>query len=167
VSDSGKLNNLPGDRGRRPAGEEGELKIRATSVGSPRYPSLTAAILALDRIDFATGLHRLRYLRKAGAIACRTFMFGWFHGSLSHLNLSGARQLGIANNILDYVVEAFDEILDPLPLFHEIAKRAVELLAISIARYRLKRPQRRRLCALGHAVTSPRVPASLSIQLLS
>ena len=79
-----------------------------------------------------------------------------------------ARQLGIANNILDYVVEAFDEILDPLPLFHEIAKRAVELLAISIARYRLKRPQRRRLCVLGHVVTSPRLSASFnSITLLA
>ncbi len=78
-----------------------------------------------------------------------------------------APQLGIANGILDYVVEAFDEIVDPLTLFHEIAKRAVERPAISIARYHLKRPRRRRLCALGHAVTSPRVPASLSIQLLS
>jgi hypothetical protein len=75
-----------------------------------------------------------------------------------------APQLGIANNILDYVVEAFDEIVDPLPLFHKIAKRAVELLAISIARYRLKRPQRRRLRLLGHEVTSPRLSAS---QLLS
>ena len=96
-------------------------------------------------------------------------MFGWFHGSLSHLNLSGARaSWAFANNILDYVVEAFDEILDPLPLFHEIAKRAVELLAISIARYRLKRPQRRRLCVLGHVVTSPRLSASFnSITLLA
>jgi hypothetical protein len=74
---------------------------------------------------------------------------------------------GIANNILDCVVEAFDEIVDPLPLFHAIAKRAVELLAISIARYRLRRPQRRRLCLLGQVVTSPRLSASLSIQLLS
>jgi hypothetical protein len=78
-----------------------------------------------------------------------------------------APQLGIANGILDYVVEAFDEIVGPFPLFHEIAKRAVELLAISIARYRLKRPQRRRLCVLDHVVTSPRLSASLSIQLLS
>ena len=75
-----------------------------------------------------------------------------------------APHLGIANGILDYVVEAFDEIVDPLPLFHEIAKRAVELLAIFIARYRLKRPQRRRLCLLGDVVTSPRLSAS---QLLS
>jgi len=39
------------------------------------------------------------------------------------------------------VVEAFGEIVDPLPLFHEIAKRAVELLAISIcsmSRYEAK-----------------------------
>ena len=78
-----------------------------------------------------------------------------------------APQLGIANNILDYVVEAFDEIVDPLPLFHKIAKRAVELLAISIARYRLKRRQRRWLCVLGHMVTSPRLSASLLIQLIS
>src|SRR5882672_1591213 len=77
-----------------------------------------------------------------------------------------APQLGIANDILDYVVEALDEIVDPLPLFHEIAKRAVELLAISIARYRLRRPQRRRLCVLGHEVTS-RGCRRLSIQLLS
>jgi hypothetical protein len=75
--------------------------------------------------------------------------------------------LGIANGILDYVIEAFDEIMYPLPLFYEIAKRAVELLAISFARYRLKRPQRRRLCVLGHVVTSLRLSASLSIQLLS
>jgi len=85
VSNSGKLNNLPGDRGRRPAGEERELKIRAASVGGPGYPSLTAAIFALDRIDFATGLHRLHYRRKSGAIACRTFVFDRFHGWLSHL----------------------------------------------------------------------------------
>ena len=95
MSDSGKLNNLPGDRGRRPAGEEGELKIRAASVGSPRYPSLTAAILALDRIDFATGPHRLHYRRKSGAIACRTFMLDRFHGWLSHLNLSGESAVGL------------------------------------------------------------------------
>ncbi len=138
------------------------------SVGSPGYPSLTTAILARDRIDFATGLHRLHYRRKSGAIACRTFVLDRFHGWLFHLNpFRRAPQLGIANGILDYVVEAFDEIVDPLTLIHEIAKRAVELLAISIARYHLKRPQRRRLCALGHAVTSPRVSASLSIQLLS
>jgi hypothetical protein len=30
-------------------------------------------------------------------------------------------------------MEAFGEIVDPLTLFHEIAKRAVDLLAISIA----------------------------------
>ena len=36
-----------------------------------------------------------------------------------------ARQLGIANGIVDYVVEAFDEIVDSLTLFHEIANRAV------------------------------------------
>src|SRR5882724_7921838 len=60
-------------------------------VGGPCYPSLTTAILALERIDFATGLQWLLYRRKAGALACRTFMFGWFHGSLSHLNLSSAR----------------------------------------------------------------------------
>ena len=54
-----------------------------------------------------------------------------------------ARQLGIANNILDYVVEAFDEIVDTLPLFHEIAKRAVEPLAIFMARYRVRAPQPR------------------------
>jgi hypothetical protein len=61
------------------------------SVGSPGYPPLTAAIFALDRIDFATGLHRLYYRRKSGAIACRTFVLDRFHGWLSHLNLSGAR----------------------------------------------------------------------------
>jgi len=72
--------------------------------------------------------------------------------------------VGHCEQLLDYVVEAFDEIVDPLPLFHKIAKRAVELLAISIARYRLKRPQRRRLCLLGDVVTSPRLSAS---QLLS
>jgi len=61
------------------------------SVGGPGYPSLTAAILALDRIDFATGLHWLHYRRKSGAIACRTFVLDRFHGWLSHLNLSGVR----------------------------------------------------------------------------
>jgi hypothetical protein len=30
-----------------------------------------------------------------------------------------------SDGILDCVVEAFDEIVDPLPLFHEVAKRAV------------------------------------------
>jgi hypothetical protein len=63
----------------------------AASIGGPRYPSLTIAILALDRIDFATGLQWLLYPRKAGPIARRTYMFGWFYGSLSHLNLSGPR----------------------------------------------------------------------------
>jgi len=38
VSDSGKLNNLPGDRGRGPAGEERELKIRASLSWRPCYP---------------------------------------------------------------------------------------------------------------------------------
>jgi membrane-associated phospholipid phosphatase len=65
------------------------------SVGGPDYPSLTAAILALDRIDFATGLHRLHYRRKSGAIACRTFMLDRFHGWLSHLNLSGESAVGL------------------------------------------------------------------------
>ena len=87
--------------------------------------------------------------------------------AFSFESLRPAPQLGIANGILDYVVEAFDEIVDPLPLFHQIAKRAVELLAIFIARYRLKRPQRRRLCVSGHVLTSPRLSASLSIQLLT
>ena len=64
---------------------------RRASVGGPGYPSLTTAILALDRIDFAAGLRRLHHHRKSGAIACRTFMLGRFHGWLSHLNLSGAR----------------------------------------------------------------------------
>jgi hypothetical protein len=50
-----------------------------------------AAILALDRIDSATGLLRLHYRRKSGAIACRTFVLDPFHGWLSHLNLSAAR----------------------------------------------------------------------------
>jgi hypothetical protein len=44
----------------------------------PGYPSLTAAILALDRIDFVTGLHRLHNRRKSGAIACRTFVLEAF-----------------------------------------------------------------------------------------
>jgi hypothetical protein len=48
--------------------------------------------------------------------------------------------LFFADDILDCVVEAFGEIVDPLALFHQIAKRAVDLLAISIARYRLRRP---------------------------
>ena len=51
-------------------------------------------------------------------------------------------------------MEAFGEIVDPLTLFHEIAKRAVELLAISIARHRLGRPRLRRLGFLGHVVRS-------------
>ena len=51
-----------------------------------------------------------------------------------------APQLGIANDILDCVVEAFVEIVDPLPLFHQIAKRAVEPLAIFMARYRVRQP---------------------------
>ena len=38
MSDSGKLNNLPGDRGRGPAGEERELKIRASLSWRPCYP---------------------------------------------------------------------------------------------------------------------------------
>jgi hypothetical protein len=48
-----------------------------------------------------------------------------------------------ANEILDCVVEAFVEIVDSLPLFHEIAKRAVEPLAIFMARYRVGPPQPR------------------------
>src|SRR6266850_4186547 len=59
VSDSGKLNNLPGDRGRRPAGEERELKIRQPQLAAPAIRPLPPQILALDRIDFVTGLHRL------------------------------------------------------------------------------------------------------------
>jgi hypothetical protein len=62
--------------------------VKAASVPGPGYPSLAAAILALDWIDFATGPHRLRYLRKSGAIACRTFVLDRLHRWLSHLNLS-------------------------------------------------------------------------------
>src|ERR1700682_333338 len=69
----------------------------------------------------------------------------------------GALPYFFADDILDCVMEAFGEIVDPLTLFHEIAKRAVDLLAISIARYRLRRPYRRRLCFLGHVATSPRL----------
>ena len=78
------------------------------SVGSPGYQSLTAAIFALDRIDFATGLHRLYCRRKAGAIACRTFVLDRFHGWLSHLNLSGARlswALSVHRNVAGLAME--------------------------------------------------------------
>jgi len=78
-----------------------------------------------------------------------------------------APQLGIANGILDYVVEAFDEIVDPLTLFHEIAKRAVELLAISIARYRLKKATASAVVWLGlcgDLAEALGVSPSLSIQ---
>src|SRR5882672_1402895 len=67
------------------------LREPGASVGGPDYPSLTTAILALDRIDFATGLQRLLYRRKAGALACRTFLLGRFHGWLSHFGTVQAR----------------------------------------------------------------------------
>jgi hypothetical protein len=38
---------------------------KTASVGSLRYPSLTTATLALNRIDFAVGIHRLHYHRKS------------------------------------------------------------------------------------------------------
>jgi hypothetical protein len=64
--------------------------LKASSSTAPGDPSLTAAILALDRIDSAAGLHRLLYLRKPGAMACRTFTLDQFRRWLSHSNLSGA-----------------------------------------------------------------------------
>jgi hypothetical protein len=67
------------------------------SSGGGPYSPFTAAILALDRIDFAPRLHRLRYLRKSGAIACRAYMLGRFHGRLSHFNLSGSPLVGGLN----------------------------------------------------------------------
>src|SRR5258707_15650547 len=62
-------------------------------AGGPCYPPLATAILALDRIDSAAGLHWLHYDGKPGAIACRTFMLSRFSGSLFHLDLSGSPQL--------------------------------------------------------------------------
>jgi hypothetical protein len=85
------FDGTPGGSHNFPLGLLSGLIPGRASVGSPGYPSLTTAILALDRIGFATGLHRLHYRRKSGAIACRTFVLDRFHGWLSHLNLSGAR----------------------------------------------------------------------------
>jgi hypothetical protein len=65
--------------------------LTASSSAARGDPSLTAAILALDRIDSAARLHRLLYLRKPGAMACRTFTLDQFRRWLSHSNLSGAR----------------------------------------------------------------------------
>src|SRR5712671_695540 len=85
------FDGTPGGSHNFPLGLLSGLIPGRASVGGPGYPSLTTAILALDRIDFAAGLHRLHHHRKSSAIACRTFMLGRFHGWLSHLNLSGAR----------------------------------------------------------------------------
>jgi hypothetical protein len=74
--------------------------------------------------------------------------------------------MGVANDILDRVVEGFVEIVDPLPLFHDVAKRAVEPFAIFIARRRVMRPQRRRLCFLGDGATAPRLGVNSLILLV-
>jgi hypothetical protein len=60
--------------------------------------------------------------------------------------------LFFANDILDCVVEAFGKFADPLTLFHKIAKRAVEPLAIFMARYRVRGPQPRCSRFQGHVV---------------
>ena len=73
---------------RRPAKPRKSTLPRAASVGGLE-PSLTAAALAWRRIDFAPGMHRLLYRRKAGAIACRTFKFGRISGWLFHLECLG------------------------------------------------------------------------------
>ena len=61
------FDGTPGGSHNFPLGLLSGLIPGRASVGSPGYPSLTTAILALDRIDFATGLHRLHYRRKSGA----------------------------------------------------------------------------------------------------
>jgi hypothetical protein len=58
---------------------------KAASLGGLRYPSLTTATLALDRIDFTAWLYRLHYHGESGAIARRTFMLSRLHGRLFHL----------------------------------------------------------------------------------
>ena len=57
----------------------------AASVGGLCYPPLAAAVLAPDRIDFATGLSRLLDHGKSGAVAFRAFMLSRFLGLPFHL----------------------------------------------------------------------------------
>jgi hypothetical protein len=68
-----------------------------------------------------------------------------------------------ADDILDSVVEALDEIVDPLPLFHHILNRAVQPFVFFFDRFPLGRPKRRRRCFRdSHVMTSPRRSAFLS-----
>jgi hypothetical protein len=55
----------------------------------------------------------------------------------------------LADNILDCVVEALDEVLDALILFYDLLKRGVESLTVFIARYRLRGPRCRRRVSGG------------------
>src|SRR5947209_18221105 len=69
-----------------PKGQE----VKAASIGGLCNSSLTAAFLALCRIDFAARLHWLHYHWIAGAVACRTFNLSRFCvGGLFHFGLSG------------------------------------------------------------------------------
>ena len=85
----------------RPHGAAG--RIKAVSVSFRCYPSLTAAFLARRGIDFAAGLHWLRYRGKSCAVACRTFklrqLCRWlFRRRLFHCNLSNKT---VGRNIFD------------------------------------------------------------------
>ena len=72
-----------------PKGQE----VKAASIGGLCNSSLTAAFLALCRIDFAARLHWLHYHWIAGAVACRTFSLGRFCvGGLFHFGLSKSRR---------------------------------------------------------------------------
>jgi SAM-dependent methyltransferase len=71
-----------------------------------------------------------------------------------------------AAHLLDRIVEALDEIVDPLIVRH-IPKRAIQPFIVFMARYRLGKPERQRSYFRGgHAGTSPRKLASLSIPCL-
>ena len=71
MSDSGKPNNLPGDRGRGPVGEERELKIRAASVGGPCYPGSSV------QQSFGAARGILRGLKLVRSRLDRALIRGW------------------------------------------------------------------------------------------
>jgi uncharacterized membrane protein YbhN (UPF0104 family) len=67
-------------------------KARPASVGGLCYPTLAAAVLAPDRIDFAARLRWLLYCRKSGAVAFRAFVLSRFLGLSFHLNILRGRR---------------------------------------------------------------------------
>src|SRR6202022_2804474 len=62
---------------------------KAASVGGLYNSSLTTALRAWRRIDFAAQSYWLHYYGIASAIACRTFRLSRFRGLVFHLNVSG------------------------------------------------------------------------------